>query len=84
MDEEPPIFIMMKDQNRLLEEIEDDDTFIKPKKGLITLHEKLEEREEELRLTNYKVNKPELEVLAKQLIELREQIAERAKRQEEL
>ena len=84
MDEEPPIFIMMKDQNRLLEEIEDDDTFIKPEKGLITLHEKLEESEEELRLTNYKVNKPELEVLAKQLIELREQIAERAKRQEEL
>ena len=48
------------------------------------MHDELEEREEELRLTNYKVNKPELEVLAKQLIELRRQIAERAKRQEEL
>ena len=39
------------------------------------MHDELEERQEELRLTNYKVNKPELEVLAKQLIELREQIA---------
>ena len=48
-----------------MEEIEDDEAVVKPKKGLITMHEKLEEREEELRLTNYKVNKPELEVLAK-------------------
>ena len=35
-------------------------------------------------LTNYKTNKPELEVLARQLIEIRRLIVERAKEHEEL
>ena len=64
MDEEPTIFMIIKDKNILLEEIEDDSTVIKEKKGLIILHDKLDEEEDELRLTNYKSPKPELEVLA--------------------
>ena len=71
MDEEPMIYPIIKDVNLLLEEIEDDPIVIKEKKGLIIKHEKLEEKESDLRLTNYKTNKPELEILARQLIEIR-------------
>ena len=65
MDDEPPILHIIKDKNRLLEEIEDDPTIIREKKGLVLMHAELDEEESDLRLTNYKSNKPELEVLAK-------------------
>ena len=45
MDEEPPLFLIVKDKNRLLEEIEDDATVVKEKKGLILKHDKLDEDE---------------------------------------
>jgi len=83
MDEEPPLFHIVKDKNRLQEEIEDDSTVVKEKKGLIILHDKLAEPEDELRLTNYKTNKPDLELFANQLIQLRKTIREKAKLMED-
>ena len=65
MDDEPEVQFIIKDKNRLLEEIEDDLTVIREKKGLVLYHNELDEEEDDLRLTNYKSNKPELEVLAK-------------------
>ena len=65
MDDKPPILRIIKDKNRLLEEIEDDTAVVREKKGLVLYHNELDEEESELRLTNYKSNKPELEVLAK-------------------
>ena len=41
MDEEPPSYLIIKDKNRLLEEIEDDTTVVKEKKGLIIKHDEL-------------------------------------------
>ena len=83
MDEEPPIFPIIKDKNGLLSEIEDDDTVIREKKGLIITHDGLKEDEDELRLVDHKTLKPDLEVLATKLIEIRKQIQEKAKRHEE-
>ena len=65
MDDEPPILHIIKDKNRLLEEIEDDPADVREKKGLVLYHNELDEEVGELQLTNYKSNKPELEVLAK-------------------
>ena len=67
----------------MLEELEDDPTVVKEKKGLIIKHEELEEADSDLRLTDYKTNKPELEVLAKKLIEIRKRIREKAQEHED-
>lgn len=83
MDEEPLIYPIIRDKNALLEEIEDDTTAVREKKGLIIKHEELEEADSDLRLTDYKTNKPELEVLAKKLIEIRKKIREKAQEHEE-
>ena len=83
MDEEPLIYPIIRDKNALLEEIEDDATAVKEKKGLIIKHEELEVADSDLRLTDYKTNKPELEVLAKKLIEIRKRIREKAQEHEE-
>ena len=48
MDEEPPSFPIIKDKNRLLSEIEDDNSVVKEKKGLIITHDGLKEDEGEL------------------------------------
>ena len=64
MDDEPPSFNIIMDKNTLLEEIEDDTTVVKEKKGLIISHDGLKEDENSLKLSDYKTLKPELEVLA--------------------
>ena len=74
MDDEPPIFHIIKDKNNLLEEIEDDPTVIKEKKGLIISHDELSEDEDSLKLTDYKTLKPDLEDLAATLIDIRKEI----------
>ena len=44
---------------------------VKEKKGLILFHDKLKEDDGDLRLTDFKTLRPELEVFASKLIEIR-------------
>ena len=48
MDDEPSICHIIKDKNRLLEEIEDDPTVVREKKGLVLMHAELDEEESDL------------------------------------
>ena len=56
MDEEPPLYSIVKDLNRLREEIEDDETIVRPKKGLILMHDELEQKESDINLKDHQLN----------------------------
>ena len=84
MDDEPTLYPIVKDLNRLAEDLEEDAKVPKNFKGLIVISENLEKKDWAPRIEDHKLNKVQLEVFASRLIEQRKKIRERAKNLEEM
>ena len=83
MDDEPPLYPIVRDLNRLKDEIKDDLTAPKTIKNLIMAQEELKKREWDVNLEDNQLNSVQLDGFAKRLIAHLKKIREKAKKMEE-
>ena len=83
MDDEPPLYPLMKDLNQMREEIEDEEEKPRIGKGLILTHDGYTKDEWKLKLEDHQFNSKQLEVFASRLITIRKRFQEKAKLLEE-
>ena len=84
MDEEQTLYPIVKDLNRLAEDLEEESQEPRDFKNLIVLNDNLEKKDWAPKLEDHKLNNVQLEVFASRLIEHRKKIRERAKNFEEM